>query len=242
MARRSLLPALALGLVWASAPLARGPQPARATPVPSPAGAVKGPFCQGEYADDIAVLPAHIREFEQKQAAYTFCIRTTAVYECPWYGPDGRLKQKKKKVVAHGTAFGFKQQAGETLLVTNEHVAEWPAVTDEDHPVEDVPAGCRRVQDSLKLVDGDSDSYERDDIALSRVVADNAQDIAIVKAKTALPIVPWKVGRSAGLRERNVVDVRGFPLGVLKANNVGKVISAYDHDDYKDWDHDDFVV
>jgi len=39
-----------------------------------------------------------------------------------------------------------------------------------------------------------------------------------------------------------VVDVRGFPLGAFKATNVGKVVSTYDHDDEKDWDHVDFVV
>jgi serine protease Do len=54
--------------------------------------------------------------------------------------------------------------------------------------------------------------------------------------------MPWKIGRSALVRERNAVDVRGFPLGAFKANNVGKVISAYDRDDYKSWAHDDFVV
>ena len=54
--------------------------------------------------------------------------------------------------------------------------------------------------------------------------------------------MPWKVGRSAGIRERNLVEVRGFPLGAFRATNIGKVISAHDHDDYRDWDHDDFVV
>jgi len=213
-----------------------------AAPAPALADPPKGPFCPGEYADDLSALPQTVRDFEQKQAPYTFCIRTTATYECPSYGPDGKLRQKKRKAVAHGTGFAYRQQGGETLLITNEHVAEWPAVTDDEHPVEDVPSGCKRVQDALRIVDGDSDSYERDDIALSRVVVDGALDIAVLKAKAALPTVPWKVGHSAGLRERNVVDVRGFPLGVLKATNVGKVISAYDHDDFKDWDHDDFVI
>ena len=54
--------------------------------------------------------------------------------------------------------------------------------------------------------------------------------------------MPWKVGRSASIRERNLVEVRGFPLGAFRATNIGKVISAHDHDDYRDWDHDDFVV
>ncbi|HVE83693.1 MAG TPA: serine protease, partial [Myxococcales bacterium] len=227
MARSVLVAALAVSLL---------PRPAPGAPPPPP------PYCPGEYADDLSVLPQRVRDYEVKQAPYTFCIRTTATYECPWYGPDGKLRQRKKKVVAHGTAFGYRQQGGETLLVTNEHVAEWPAVTDDEHQVEDVPAGCKRVQDSLKIVDGEGDSYERDDVSLSRVVADAALDIAILRAKTALPTVPWKVGHSAGLKDRNAVDVRGFPLGVLKATNVGKVISAYDHDDFKEWDHDDFVI
>jgi hypothetical protein len=64
----------------------------------------------------------------------------------------------------------------------------------------------------------------------------------VLKAKGALPVVPWKLGRSAALRERNAVDVRGFPLGVLRTNNVGKVTSAYEHDDEHEWDHDDFVI
>jgi serine protease Do len=57
-----------------------------------------------------------------------------------------------------------------------------------------------------------------------------------------LPTLPWKIGRSAGLRERNIVDIRGFPLGAFKATNEGKVISAYDRDEYRDWSHDDFVI
>jgi serine protease Do len=50
------------------------------------------------------------------------------------------------------------------------------------------------------------------------------------------------VGRSAGLHERDAVEVRGFPLGAFAATNVGKVISAFQHDDEGAWDHDDFVV
>ena len=199
-------------------------------------------YCASEYADDFSAFTSRARELEQKLPAYTFCIRSSATYECPFYGADGSLRRKKRRVVAHGTGFAYKQDSNEALLLTNEHVAEWPAVTDEDHPVEDVPLGCKRVGDSLKIVDNESDSYVRDDIPLTRVVVDPQLDVAVLKAKSQLPIVPWRIGHSAGLKERNIVDVRGFPLGVLKATNVGKVVSAYDHDDYKDWDHDDFVI
>jgi serine protease Do len=95
----------------------------------------------------------------------------------------------------------------------------------------------------LLIVDNESDTYDRDDIALSRVVSDPQLDAAVLKAKDArLKIIPWKLGKSSALRERNVTEVRGFPLGVFQAISDGKVISAYDHDTDKDWDHDDFVI
>ncbi len=227
--------------VKAAAPLMRGK--GKATP-PAQGGAAAGtaPYCAGEYADEMSALSAAARKFDQDQLPYTYCIRTSAVYECPSYGADGSLRRTVRKVVAHGTGFGFRQQAGETLLVTNDHVADWPAVADEDHPVDDVPAGCKRVSDSLRIVENERDAYERDDVPLTRVVADPKLDVAILKAKGTLAVSPWKVGRSAALRERNAVDVRGFPLGVLRANNVGKVISAYERDSERDWDHDDFVI
>ncbi len=232
-----LLPGLGLGQGAAAKPPLPPPP---ATPAPPP---VKGAsYCPGEYADDFSALLPKARELEQQVGAYTFCIRTSATYECPSYGPDGNLRRKKVRVSAHGTGFAYRQQGGETLLLTNQHVAEWPAVTDDDHPVDDVPTGCKRVTDSLKIVDDTTDSYEADDLPLTRVVVDPALDVAVLKAKALLPVLPWKLGRSAELKERNVVDVRGFPLGVFKATNVGKVTSAYAHDSYKDWDHDDFVI
>jgi serine protease Do len=211
--------------------------PARDRKVPA------GPFCSGDYADDLSALQPAARALEQQVQPYTYCVRTAAVYECPFYGGDGALHTIRKKVVAHGTAFGYRQQDGGTLLLTNDHVAAWPVATDGgDHKVEEVPAGCRRVSESLKIVDDDEDDYDRDDIPLTRVVTDPQLDVAVLRARTLLPVMPWRVGRSAALRERNVVSVRGFPLGALEAENVGKVISTRDHDDFGEWDHEDFVV
>ncbi|HME92322.1 MAG TPA: serine protease, partial [Myxococcaceae bacterium] len=216
-----------------------------------PAGAVEPgtslkakPYCAGEYADDFTALASQVREFENQPQSRpsSYCIRNTATYECLSYSPDGGVRRIRRKAVLHGTAFGYRIVGGETLLLTNQHIAEWPAVTDEDHPVDDVAVGCKRVADSLRIVENEADAYERDDIPLTRVVTDVQLDVAVVKARVQLPILPWKVGRSAALRERNVVDVRGFPLGAFRATNVGKVVSAYDHDDEKDWDHDDFVI
>jgi len=201
-------------------------------------------YCSGDYADEFTALAPYVQEFDKQPQARSssYCIRNTATYECLSYNSDGVVRRLRRKATLHGTAFGYRVQGGETLLLTNQHVAEWPAVTDEDHTVDDVPIGCKRVGESIKIVDNEANLYERDDIPLSRVVADPQLDVAILKARVPLQILPWKVGRSAGLREHNVVDIRGFPLGAFRAANIGKVVSAYDHDEDRDWDHDDFVV
>jgi serine protease Do len=235
----ALLTVVVASAVGTPSPTERASDAPASFPLPEREAA---PYCSGEYADSLEALSSSARSFDHAQAPYTFCVRTSAVYECPSYGADGSLRTKRRKVVSHGTGFGFRQQAGETLIVTNEHVSEWPAVTDDDHRVSDVPAGCRRVSSTLRIVDDESDAYEKDDVALTRAVSDSALDIAVLKARAELPVVPWKLGTSAALRERNAVDVRGFPLGVLRANNVGKVVSTYTHHDEQGWDHDDFVI
>ncbi len=199
-------------------------------------------YCNGEYAEGLSALSPHAREIESQAATYSFAVRTTATYECISYGADGNLKRTRASALAYGTAFGYRRDGNDTLLLTNAHVAEWPAVTDADHPVDGVPAGCKRVGDSLAIVDDDHDDYAGDDIPLARVVSDPALDIAVLRAHAALGVIPWRIGHSAALVARDAVEVRGFPLGEFRATNVGKVVSAYDHDDQGEWNHDDFVV
>ncbi len=206
------------------------------------ADAAERPYCVGEYADDFAALSRAARETEARTAPYTYCVRTSAVYECPSYVADGSLRTTRTRAVAHGTAFAYRRDGADTLLLTNEHVANWPAATDAEHVVENVPAGCRRISEDLRIVDDEADAFDRDDIPLSTVVSDRELDVSVLRAPGSLPMLPWRIGHSAGLRERNVVDVRGFPLGALRANNVGKVVTARDHDEQRGWNHDDFVV
>jgi serine protease Do len=225
-------PLTLLGLLTVTAPT-----PALVEAAPSEA------FCSGDYADDLSALSPHVRELDRApNAAFSYCVRNVAVYECLSYGADGNIRRVRRRAVLHGTAFAYRQQAGDTLLLTNDHVAAWPAVTDDDHAVEGIPAGCKKVSEALRIVDNDDDAYDRDDIPLTRVATDPALDAAILKAHASLQILPWKIGSSAALRERNAVEVRGFPLGAFRATNVGKVVSTYDHDSYRDWEHDDFVI
>lgn len=212
-------------------------------PVPAKPQKLNAPYCQGDYSNDFAALNKRAAEMTSKvENQFTYCVRVTATYECLSYAGDGTVKRAKKYVTAHGTAFAYRKQGADTLLVTNQHVTEFPPVSDEDHPVDGIPFGCKRVSDTMKIVDSDKDAFESDDVALSKVVSDPALDISIIKARAPLAVLPWKLGKSAALKERNVVDVRGFPLGAFKATSLGKVISTYDRDDFKDWDHDDFVI
>jgi serine protease Do len=201
------------------------------------------PWCTGAYADNFAALsPDAVHLANRPDASFTYCLRNTATYECLSYAPDGTVRRTRRTATAHGTGFAYRRQGQDTLLLTNQHVAEYAAVTDEEHPVSGVPAGCKRVSDSLKIVDNERDTFEGDDQPLSRVVVDGPLDMAVVKARAPLNVMPWKVGRSSALHERNVVEVKGFPLGAFRATAQGHVTSVYDHDDFKDWNHDDFVI
>jgi trypsin-like peptidase len=209
----------------------------------APPGPSPPPRCDGAYADEFTALKAEARDFDHRpEAVFSRCTRNTAVYECLSYASDGTIRRKQKRAVAHGTAFGYKRQGADTLLLTNEHVAVWPAVTDAQHAVDGVPSGCRKVSEILALVDDEHDSYPLDDVLLTRVVADPQLDVAVLRAHAELPVMPWKIGHSGALTERNIVEVRGFPLGAFRATNVGKVISPHDRDEYGEWEHDDFVV
>jgi S1-C subfamily serine protease len=200
-------------------------------------------LCTGAYADDFSSLSPQAREFDRRpEAVFSYCVRNTAIYECLSYGGDGSVRREKRKAVLHGTAFAYRRQGADTLLLTNDHVAAWPAVTDTLHAVDGVPAGCKKISESLALVDDEHDRYTLDDIPVTRVVTDPQLDVAVLKAHTELQVMRWKVGRSANLGERDVVEVRGFPLGAFRATNVGTVVSLHDHDEFGDWDHEDFVI
>jgi serine protease Do len=212
-------------------------------PPPTSGAAAPQPFCSGGYADDFGALSATARDFDHHpEATFSYCTRNVAVYECLSYAPDGTVRRERKRALMHGTAFAYKRQGDDTLLLTNDHVAAWPSVTDAQHSVDGVPAGCKKISENLTLVDDERDAYARDDVPVSLVVTDAELDVAVLKARAPLQVMRWKVGNSAALRERNVVEVRGFPLGAFRATNVGKVISARDHDDEGVWNHDDFVT
>jgi len=232
IASRRWLGCLAIAWFAASRGAAAAPRAAAADP----------PVCTGDYAEDLSAMSARARSIESSASSYSYAVRTSATYECVSYGSDGNLKRTRTTVQAYGTAFGYRHDGGDTLLVTNEHVADWPAVTDDEHPVDGVAPGCKRTADTLKIVDNDHDDYPGDDIALGRVVVDPALDVAVLRAPKKLAIIPWRVGKSAALAARNAVLVKGFPLGEFQATNVGKVVSPYDHDTQGARSHDDFVI
>ncbi|HWE25724.1 MAG TPA: serine protease [Myxococcales bacterium] len=207
----------------------------------APTSTAKPPLCDGDYSDAVpAAMAAQVLDGAREQ--FVFAVRNTATYEHVYYGRDGKLRRSYVRSVIHGTAFSYRVRDGETLLVTNQHVAERPDVTDEEHQVDGVPPGSKKVREQLKIVRSEDDDYEPGHVSLSRVLSDAPADIAILKAHKLLPVMPFRFGRSGALRPGNLVQVRGFPLGAFSAVNAGKVVNPYTEDTEKGWSHADFVV
>jgi serine protease Do len=205
--------------------------------------ATTGFMCEGEYADSLQVQSLRTRDLEQgPRSQYSYLIRSTAKYECPFFGPDGKLRRRRVQASELGTAFAYEVSGGETYLLTNEHVAVWPDVTDALHRIDGVADGCKRVEDKLRIVRDERDDFDPGQIVLTRVAVDPLLDAAILKAAQRLTVMSYKIGKSAGLRQGNAVIVRGFPLGVMQAVSSGKVVNPYDRDQEQGWDHVDFVI
>jgi serine protease Do len=212
--------------------------PAAAAPAPA---AVPAPLCNGDYADALPVEKAD-SILDPSRDPFVFAIRNTATYEHVYYGHDGKLRKAYLRSVVHGTGFGYRVVNGETEIVTNEHVASQPDVTDDDHTVEGIPTGSKKVREQLKIVHDENDDYEPGHVALTKMLDDPQADIAVLKAKKQLGILPYRFGRSAALRAGNLVQVRGFPLGAFAALNIGKVINPMTSDSERGWNHSDFVI
>jgi len=206
-------------------------------------GATTGFMCEGEYADSLQVQSLRTRDLEQgPRSQYSYLVRSTAKYECPFFGPDGKLRRRRVQASELGTAFAYEVSGNETYLLTNEHVAVWPEVTDALHRIDGVSDGCKRVEDKLRIVRDERDDFDPGQVVLTRVAVDPLLDAAILKAGQKLTVMPYKIGKSAGLRQGNAVMVRGFPLGVMQAVSGGKVVNPYDRDQEQGWDHVDFVI
>ena len=232
MVAQAIAPGHSPGKTKARPPAAR--PPAAAAPAPAP-------LCSGDYADALPVEKANAI-LEAAKDPFVFAIRNTATYEHVYYGHDGKLRRAYLRSTVHGTGFGYRIVNGETQIVTNEHVASQPDVTDDDHPVDAVPMGSKKVREQLKIVRDENDDYEPGHVPLTKLLSDPAADIAVLKAKKQLGVSPWRIGRSASLRAGNLVWVRGFPLGAFAALNTGKVLNPMTVDSERGWNHADFVV
>jgi serine protease Do len=236
------MPALVLALLLAQVVPATAKGKARPPPAkPAAAKPVAPVLCSGDYADALPVEKANAI-LDAAKDAFVFAIRNTATYEHVYYGHDGKLRRAYLRSVVHGTGFGYRIVSGETQIVTNEHVASQPDVTDDDHPVEGVPTGSKKVREQLKIVRDENDDYEPGHVILTKLLSDPQGDIAVLKAKKQLGVSPWRIGRSASLRPGNLVYVRGFPLGAFAALNTGKVLNPMTVDSERAWNHVDFVV
>src|SRR5688572_16118498 len=96
---------VAVGVVVAV--LLSAPPPDKLTAVVDPR---VRPWCQGAYATDFSALSPKAAELSARpENQFTYCVRTTAIYECVSYASDGSIKRTRKSVTSHGTAFGYRR-------------------------------------------------------------------------------------------------------------------------------------
>src|SRR2546430_8820873 len=237
---RGLFTALVLALAFPA--LAKGKnKPPKTQPKPAAAPPAHPALCSGDYADALPPEKASAI-LDTARESFVFAIRNTATYERIYYGRDGKLRRAYLRSLVHGTGFAYRMLNGETHLVTNEHVASQPEVTDEDHPVDGLPTGSKKVREQLKIVRDETDDYEPGHIVLAKLLSDPQADIAVLKARKQLGVMPHRIGRSSALRPGNLVQVRGFPLGAFPALNTGKVVNPMTVDTERGWNHADFMV
>ncbi len=236
---RALVIALVLAQALPAAAKSKAKSPAKPA-APHPPSSPP-PLCSGDYADSLPAEKA-ASILDAVRQPFVFAIRSTATYEHVYYGRDGKLRRAYLRSVVHGTAFAYRIVNGETQLVTNEHVASQPDVTDDEHAVEGVPTGSKKVREQLKIVRDETDDYEPGHVPLAKVLSDTQADIAVLKTRKQLPVMPYRLGRSAALRPGNLVQVRGFPLGAFAAVNTGKVLNPMTHDSERGWNHVDFMI
>ncbi|MFT3913859.1 MAG: serine protease [Anaeromyxobacteraceae bacterium] len=209
-----------------------------------PAAPRAKPRCPGRYATSPAALSEAARDLESRpRAGYVLCLRATAVFESVSYGPGGRLRRQYHVKVRHGTGFAYRAGDGRVLVATNHHVIDFPDVTgDADDVVDGVPGGALRVRAEVRVVGSEADPEDPSQPLLSTVLVAHALDLAILAGPPTLPVMPYRLGRSADLRVGDAVLVRGYPLGAFAARNAGSVIGLAQRDTERGWDHEDFAV
>jgi hypothetical protein len=197
----------------------------------------------GEYADSLEQLAPGPLAFERSGGGgYAYCLRVSATYEQVYFDSSGQLRRGYSRAVQHGTGFAYRHRDGEYFVATSHHVVSLPEVTGPGAAIDGVPAGSRKVREVVHIVRNEDDDRAAGFVELTPVLADPARDLAILKTRRPLELMPWRFGRSADLRVGNVVLARGYPLGVLAASNVGRVTSTRHLDTEGVWDHVDFVT
>ena len=77
--------------------------------------ATTGVMCEGEYADSLQVQSMRARDMEQgPRSQYSYLIRSSAKYECPFFGPDGKLRRRRVQASELGTAFAYETTGSDT--------------------------------------------------------------------------------------------------------------------------------
>src|SRR5437667_5866102 len=72
-------------------------------------------LCDGAYADTLQIESSRARAIDQgPKSQYSFLVRSSAKYECPFFGPDGKLRRRRVQASGLGTAFAYEASGTDT--------------------------------------------------------------------------------------------------------------------------------
>lgn len=199
--------------------------------------------CSGQYSDFLGTMSLKNRQFENSPAAsYTYRIRNTVTYEHVYYGKNGKVLRNTLKNTYYGTGFAYLKKGGEYYLATNQHIVEMPEVTETASSVEGVPVGARKIKEVLEIVRNRKNSVKKEYIPLKMVVSDESLDIAVLKTRTPLNVMPYSQGDSSAIKSGDIIIAKGYPLGIFSATNTGRVTAINLVDTDGKWNHNDFAT
>lgn len=199
--------------------------------------------CAGKYSDFLGTMSLKNRQFENSPAAsYTYRIRNTVTYEHVYYGKNGKVLRNTLKNAYYGTGFAYLKKEGEYYLATNQHIVEMPEITETASSVEGIPVGARKIKEVLEIVRSRKNSIKNEYIPLKMVISDESLDIAILKTRIPLNVMPYSHGDSTAIKSGDIVIAKGYPLGIFSATNTGRVTAINLVDTDGKWNHNDFAT
>ena len=145
----------------------------------------------------------------------TYCLDSDFIYE----DDKGNILTPG----AYGSAFAYREVDGFTYLITNQHVLG-------NYEMELAGRKLKRIAQRTKIIDSQFDKDTSDDIPLETIFESESLDLAIVRTKAKLNVLPEKYfGDSSTLRYGEKAYLIGYPMALFPTVTSGIIANPGDY-------------